>query len=107
MRPTGRWTLLPVAELLFDSPGDRHAIGTLVITYGTNGRQALRLELNQAVLFDGIVDGDTATLIVPVPPSAWADGLNRLRFVLPDTRRLRRGDAREYGIVVRTVRFEQ
>jgi len=106
MRPTGRWTLLPVAELLFTPAGDADVIRMLVMTYGTNGRQALRLELNQAVLFDGVVDEAAATLRVPVPRAAVSKGLNRLRFVLPDTRRLRRGDPREYGIVVRTVRFE-
>ena len=32
MRPTGRWTLLPVAELLFTpAAGSRDAIGTLVV----------------------------------------------------------------------------
>ena len=106
MRPTGRWTVLPVAELLFTRADRADVMRTLVITVGTNGRQALRLELNQAVLFDATVDDADATLRVSVPRSAWMDGVNRLRFVLPDTRRMRRGDAREYGIVVRTLRFE-
>lgn len=104
VRPTGRWTLLPVAELLFVPAGD--ALRTLTLTYGTNGRQAMRVELNATVLFDGTVDAADATLRLAVPAGAAQPGVNRLRFVLPDTRRLRRGDPREYGIVVKTVRWE-
>lgn len=104
LRPTGRWTLLPVAELLFISRDDQKR--RLTLTYGTNGRQALRLELNATVLRNVTVEADEATLAVDVPAAAWIAGVNRLRFVLPETRRIRRGDPREYGIVVKTLRWD-
>lgn len=104
VRPTGRWTLLPVAELLFrlDAAGTHR----LTLTYGTNGRQALRLELNATVLLDRTVEADDAMLQVDIPAAAWKHGVNRLRFILPDTRRIRRGDPREYGMVVKTLRLD-
>ena len=104
VRPTGRWTLLPVAELLF-TPG-RSQARRLTLTYGTNGRQRLRLELNASVLLDTTLQAEDETLTVDVPAAAWQPGVNRLRFVLPDTRRMRRGDSREYGIVVKTTRWD-
>lgn len=104
MRPTGRWTLLQVAELLF-TPARPADMATLSLTYGTNGRQALRLELNDVVLWDAPVEAASATLRLQVPATAWTTGVNRLRFVLPDTRRLRRGDIRDYGIVVKEISF--
>jgi hypothetical protein len=104
IRPTGRWTLLPVAELLFvPDAGQKRR---LTLTYGTNGRQAVRLELNTTVLLDTTLEADDAALQVDVPAMALQPGVNRLRFVLPDTRRIRRGDSREYGIVVKTLRLD-
>ena len=104
MRPTGRWTLLQVAELRF-TPAPVAEIRELMLTYGSNGRQALRIELNDTVLLDTTVDASDATATVPIPQSAWRAGLNRLRFVVPDTRRIRRGDPRDYGIVVKGMAF--
>ena len=104
VRPTGRWTVLQVAELLF-APTDT-AMRTLTLTYGTNGRQPMRVDLNSTMVFDGVVDAEDAMLRLTVPAGAVHRGVNRLRFVLPDTRRIRRGDSREYGVVVKTLRWE-
>jgi hypothetical protein len=100
MRGEGRWTLLPVAELLFEPAGQMRA---LTLTYGTNGRQAVRVELNDAVLFDAVVEAEETTLTVALPDGALRTGINRLRFIVPDARPRGRGDPRTYGVVVKQV----
>lgn len=101
MRGEGRWTLLQVAELLFvPAPGIR----ALSVTYGTNGAQAVRISLNDHVLFDGRVDATETTLDAAVSPGVLTDGVNRLRFTVPDARPRRRGDPNTYGVVVKQVR---
>lgn len=100
MRGEGRWTLLQVAELLFVPAGQMRA---LTLTYGTNGRQAVRVELNDAVLFDAVVEAEETTLTVALPDGALRTGINRLRFIVPDARPRRRGDPRTYGVVVKQV----
>ena len=103
MRAEGRWTRLQVAEVLFVPAVEEGQAVALVLTYGTNGRQRVRVELNDAVVFEGVLEAETAVLTLPVPAHALVPRVNRLRFVLPDTRRIRRGDPGEYGIVIRAI----
>lgn len=105
MRAEGRWTLLHVAELLFAVEEQSGPIGELVLTYGTNGRQVLRVQLNEATLFEGAVDTRLATLSLPVPAGTVAPGVNRLRVMVEEPRHMRRGDPNVYGIVVKQVGF--
>lgn len=102
MRGEGRWTLLPVAELLFVPTAE---IRTLTLTYGTNGPQTVRIELNARPLFEGAVDAAETTMEMTLPSGSVEKGLNRLRFIVPDARPRRRGDPRHYGVVVKSVTF--
>jgi hypothetical protein len=75
------------------------------VTLGTNGRQTVRIELNDALLMEQTLDTAATTVTLPVPPGSVHEGVNRLRFVTPDARRRGRGDARHYGVVVKSVTF--
>lgn len=107
MRDEGRWTLLQVAELRFAVAHGTPPFSSLSVTFGTNGRQRVRIVLNDTELADRVFDTTTTTVTMAVPPGSVHDGLNRLRFVTPDARRRGRGDARQYGVVVKTIRFDQ
>jgi hypothetical protein len=106
MRVEGRWTLLQVAELRFAAMPRDTPLSDVSVSFGTNGRQAVRIELNEVVLFEDTFDTAMSTVTLPLPAGSVRDGVNRLRFVTPDARRRGRGDARQYGIVVKAVTFQ-
>ena len=92
--------------MLFVPDRGHDQIREISLTYRSNGSQALRLELNDGVLFDGTVEAESpSTLTVRVPDRTLARGVNRLRFIVPDARRMRRGDPKLYGIAVKSVSF--
>ena len=106
MRGEGRWTLLHVAELLFSSDGRRSDLRELTLTYRTNGSQTLRVELNDIGLFEGRVESPShAALTLSLPEGSVQPGLNRLRFVVDEPKRMRRGDPKSYGIAVKAIGF--
>ncbi len=105
MRDEGRWTLLQVAELRFAAMPRVTPLSDVSVTFGTNGRQAVRIELNDVVLFEDTFETTISMVTLPLPPGSVRDGLNRLRFVTPDARRRGRGDPRHYGIVIKGVMF--
>ena len=105
MRAEGRWTLLQVAELRFAARPMVMPLASIAVTFGTNGRQQVRIELNDTPLTAQTFDTAMTRVTLRVPPGSVREGVNRLRFVTPDARRRGRGDARHYGIVVKSIEF--
>ncbi|HTV02753.1 MAG TPA: hypothetical protein VMF13_19540 [Luteitalea sp.] len=105
MRDEGRWTLLQVAELRFVARPRQTPLTDVSVTFGTNGRQTVAIELNDTPLLAHTFETPMAMVTLPLPAGVVRDGVNRLRFVTPDARRMGRGDPKSYGVVVKGVMF--
>jgi len=98
---THRWSSGTSSSIVFrlDRPAGEFE-GELSLTAGSLGRQRINVFLNDAEIFGGQIDSWGETVDVPFSPTLLQDGLNTIRFDLPDARQPESGDSRVLALAL-------